>query len=147
MAELSDKKIFDVIRADGRYPIEAYAFLLNEGWPYALRQAYGEEAKPAPPVAGGGDPSGSMGKPPRHVSGRQICLALRDVAVEKWGMLAETVLGHWNIRQTIDFGNMVYLLIRHEVMHKTTEDSLEDFRDVYDFHQAFGPSNQFRLKE
>jgi uncharacterized repeat protein (TIGR04138 family) len=150
MAELSDKKIFDIIRADGRYPIEAYVFLLNEGWPYALRQAYGDDVKLVPPVPGGsgsGGGGGSGGKPPRHVSGRQICLALRDLAIEKWGMLAETVLKHWNIRETVDFGNMVYLLIQNGVMHKTPEDSLEDFRNVYDFPQAFGPSSQFRLKE
>jgi uncharacterized repeat protein (TIGR04138 family) len=140
MAELSDRKILDIIRADGRYPVEAYAFLLNEGWPHALRQAHGDDTQGAATVSAGG-------KPPRHVSGRQICLALRDLVIDRWGMLAETVLGHWNIRETIDFGNMVYLLIHHNVMHKTEEDSLEDFRSVYDFHQAFGLSEQFRLKE
>ncbi len=144
MAEPPDQKIFDIIRTDGRYPVEAYAFLLNEGWPHALHQVYGEDVKlvlgSAASVPGGA-------KPLRHVSGKQICLALRDLAIEKWGMLAETVLNHWNIRETIDFGNMVYLLIHHHVMHKTEEDSLEDFRNAYDFHQAFGPSEQFRLKE
>jgi len=139
MARLSDRKILDIIRADGRYPVEAFVFLLNEGWPRALRQAYGDEQPPEPATPGG--------KPPRHVSGRQICLALRDLAVERWGLMAETVLNHWNIHHTIDFGNMVYLLIQHNVMHKTDEDSLEDFRDVYDFHEAFGSSGQFELKE
>jgi uncharacterized repeat protein (TIGR04138 family) len=139
MARLSDKKMLDIIRADGRYPVEAFVFLLNEGWPRALRQAYGDE-QPSEPAAPGG-------KPPRHVSGRQICLALRDLAIERWGLMAETVLNHWNIHRTIDFGNMVYLLIQHNVMHKTDEDSLEDFRDVFDFHEAFSSSGQFELKE
>ena len=92
-------------------------------------------------------PSPEGGKAPRHVSGRQICLALRDLAIEKWGLMAETVLKHWNIHRTIDFGNMVYLLIQHNVMHKTEEDSLEDFRDVYSFPEALGSPSQFDLKE
>jgi uncharacterized repeat protein (TIGR04138 family) len=137
MAKLSDKRILDIIRADGRYPVEAFVLLLNEGWPRALRQAYGDEPAPEP----------AAGKAPRHVSGRQICLALRDLAIERWGLMAETVLKHWNVHQTIDFGNMVYLLIQHEVMHKTEEDSLEDFRDVYSFHEAFGSPYPFELKE
>lgn len=140
MAELSDRRIVDIIRADGRYPVEAYAFLLNEGWPRALRQAYSNE--PPPPAADATGP-----KVPRHVTGRQICLALRDLAVEKWGMLAPTVLTHWNIHHTIDFGNMVYLLIRHNVMHKTEEDTLEDFRDVYNFREAFESARRFDVKD
>ena len=34
---------------------------------------------------------------------------------------------------------MVYLLVENELMGKTEDDSLEDFRDVYDFDEAFGP--------
>ena len=120
----------DVIRADGRYPLEAYAFL-QEGLARAVREAYGEEPSEAQ----------------RHVTGRQLCLGLRDVARERWGMLARSVLAKWNIRATIDFGHMVYLLIEHQLMRKTDEDSLEDFRDVYDFDEAFRPQDEFELKE
>ena len=140
MAELSDRRMLEIIRADGRYPVEAFAFLLNEGWPYALRKAHGEDAESSPAAAG-------KSKTPRHVTGRQISVALRDLAVEKWGMMAETVLKHWNIHATIDFGHMVYLLIAHHVMHKTEEDSLEDFRNVYDFSQAFARAAELELKE
>jgi uncharacterized repeat protein (TIGR04138 family) len=62
-------------------------------------------------------------------------------------MLARTVLRKWNIRETIDFGNMVYLLVEHEFMRKTDEDSLEDFRDVFDFDEAFAVGGEFELKE
>jgi hypothetical protein len=113
MAKLSDRRILDIIRGDGRYPVQAYVFLLNEGWPRALRHADGDQAPPSPAPA--------SGKAPRHVS--------------------------WNIHKTVDFGNMVYLLIQHDVMHKTEEDSLEDFRDVYSFAEAFATPSQFDLKE
>jgi len=130
--EKPEKSMEEVIRADGRYPPEAYAFL-HEGLARAVKAAHGEEAA---------EPAGQ-----RHVTGRQLCLAMRDLAVERWGLLAPTVLARWNIRSTIDFGNMVYLLIRHSFMKRTEGDSIEDFRDVFDFATAFDASGQFELKE
>ena len=130
MTDQPQQSMEDVIRADGRYPMEAYAFL-HEGLTKAVKEAHGGE--PAPGVR-------------RHVTGRQICDAMRGLAVERWGLLAPPVLGRWNIRGTMDFGNMVYLLIDHGFMQKTDEDSIEDFRDVYDFAQAFGGCD-FELKE
>lgn len=121
----------DVIRADGRYPMDAYAFL-QEGMGRASKSAHGEHV-----LAAG----------PRHVTGRQICLALREVAIERWGQLAKAVLGKWNIGRTIDFGNMVYLLIENGFMKKTDEDRIEDFQDVYDFDEAFKTHDEFELKE
>ena len=124
------KPMEEVIRQDGRYPPDAFAFL-HESLAKAVRDAHGET-----PAEG-----------QHHVAGKQICIAARDLAIERWGLLATAVLKRWNIRATIDFGNMVYLLIQHNVMHKTDEDSLEDFRDVYDFREAFSSSGQFELKE
>ncbi len=121
----------DVIIADGRYPPEAYAFL-HEGLNRAVRKEYGRDI-------GHGHH--------QHVTGAQICYALRDLAIERWGMLAETVLSDWGINETIDFGNMVYLLIEHGFMKKTDQDDIEDFRDVYCFEEAFGAKNRFELKD
>lgn len=121
----------DVIRKDGRYPREAFAFM-QEGLNRAVKKVHGE-AELAP------------GK--RHVTGRQLCLAMRELAVENWGLLARLVLQRWNIRATIDFGNMVYLLIDHDLMAKTEEDSIEDFRDVFDFAEAFELNEDFQLTD
>ena len=57
------------------------------------------------------------------------------------------VLRRWGIRESIDFGNMVYLLIQHGLMRKTDEDSIEDFRDVFDLDRDFDTSADIRLKE
>jgi len=124
------KSMEELIREDGRYPPDAYAFL-NDGLNHAAEALHGKSAEAGP----------------RHVTGRQLCEALRDLAVQRYGLLARTVLARWNIRETIDFGNMVYLLIVGGYMKKTDEDSLEDFRDVYDFSQAFRPADEFELKE
>ena len=124
------KSMEDLIRQDGRYPPEAYAFL-HDGLSHAAQTVHSEAS-----------PEG-----PRHVTGQQLCQALRDLAVQRYGLLARTVLSRWKIHGTIDFGNMVYLLIEGGFMKKTDEDSLEDFREVYDFSEAFRPADEFELKE
>lgn len=118
-----EKLLLDVVRADGRYPLDAFAFLY-ESLARAVKQVHGEAEK--------------AGRS-RHVSGQQLCHALREEAIERWGLLAKTVLARWRIHATVDFGHMVNLLVENELMGKTEEDSLEDFRDVYDFDEAFGP--------
>ncbi len=130
MPEEPQLSMEQVIRSDGRYPMEAYAFL-HEALNEAVKKHHGE--------------AGSLG--PRHVTGRQLCEALRDLASERWGMMAKTVLAKWNIRETLDFGNMVYLLVDYGFMKKTEEDSIEDFRDVFSFDEAFRGSGEFELKE
>ncbi len=121
----------EVIKQDGRYPMDAYA-LLHEGLARAVREVYGDSP----------DQEG-----PSHVSGQQLCEALRAVALERWGALARTVLRRWNIHGTIDFGQMVYLMIEHDFMRKTDEDSIEDFRDVYDFDEALTVDDAFDIRE
>jgi len=131
MQEEPMKSMQQVIIDDGRYPPEAFAFL-HEGLNRAVQEVYRGQA-------------GSEGQ--HHVSGQQLCRALRDLAIERWGLMAQAVLAKWNVRRTIDFGNMVYLLIENQYMRKTDEDSLEHFRGVYDFDKAFGSYEAFELKE
>ena len=125
------KSMQQVIVDDGRYPPEAFAFL-HEGLNHAVQEVYRGQA-------------GAEGQ--HHVSGQELCRGLRDLAIERWGLMAQAVLTKWNIRRTIDFGNMVYLLIEHHYMRKTDDDSIDDFRDVYDFQKAFGGYEAFELKE
>lgn len=80
---------------------------------------------------------------PRHVSGRELCEGMRDYALEQFGPMARTVLEHWGIRRTGDFGKVVFLLIEAGLLRKTEEDSIHDFDNIYDFSQAF----QYKIKE
>ena len=73
----------------------------------------------------------------RHVSGQELCQGLRDLAIRRYGPLARTVLDHWNVRNTGDFGKVVFALIDVGVLRKTDDDAPEDFADVYDFDEAF----------
>jgi uncharacterized repeat protein (TIGR04138 family) len=74
---------------------------------------------------------------PRHITGQELALGCRDLAIEQFGPLARTVLEHWGIHSTADMGEIVYALIDCRVLTKQESDSLEDFRDVFDFDEAF----------
>lgn len=72
-----------------------------------------------------------------HVSGGDLCCALKDLAIEKWGRLALLVLDSWGVKSTRDFGEIVYLMIQHKWMSAQPADSIGDFDNVYDFKTVF----------
>jgi uncharacterized repeat protein (TIGR04138 family) len=104
------------------YPIEAFVFV-REGLNYAVNHVHE-------------DPE-ALAEEDRHITGQQLCLGLRDLAIDKYGMLAPAVLEHWRIRRTGDFGRIVFAMIDAGLMTKTSRDSLDDFHGVYDFDEAF----------
>ncbi len=114
-------RFLEVVEHDGRYPLEAYRFL-QEGLEFAVARIHGVTATEAPA-------EGTS----RHVDGIQLCLGLRDLAVERWGFLAKTVLNSWGIHSSRDFGQMVFVLVENDFLHKTDRDSLEHFEDVFSF--------------
>lgn len=76
-------------------------------------------------------------KEARHITGQEFAIGAGKYAIKQYGPLAMTVLGYWHIHETIDFGRIVYNLIKVGLMHKTKEDSLTDFVDVYSFDAFF----------
>ena len=73
----------------------------------------------------------------RHVSGPEVTHACRDFALEQFGLLARSVLDHWGVRRTEDFGRIVYSLVEVGVLTTQPGDRVEDFNGVYSFDQAF----------
>lgn len=73
-----------------------------------------------------------------HVTGRELLEGIREFAIEQYGPMAKTVLKHWGIAKTQDFGNIVFNLVNKKVLSKTETDSIDDFKDVYDFEVVFG---------
>ena len=73
----------------------------------------------------------------RHVSGPELLDGVRRYALKEFGPMVTTVLDSWGIRSCEDIGNMVFNLIGAGVFGKTEEDSIEDFKNVYDFEEAF----------
>jgi uncharacterized repeat protein (TIGR04138 family) len=125
---------------DRRYKLEAYQFV-RLGLSYA-QEVLGLGGEPA---AGGAEPEQSdeevddedAPRRPRHVSGQDLCVALRKLAQEQYGLMAKLVLASWGVRATSDFGEIVYNLIKIGEMSKSDGDRRADFDDVYDFEQAF----------
>ncbi len=72
-----------------------------------------------------------------HVSGKELLEGIRKFALEQYGSMARTVLQHWGITRTSDFGNIVFNMIEGKLLSKTEDDTKNDFDDVYDFSAAF----------
>lgn len=106
----------------GPYPLEAYHFV-REGLSYTANMVFGED--------------GSMSDLDRHVTGQELCLGLKNYAVDQWGMLAPVVLECWGIRASDDFGRIVFAMIDAGLMSRRPADAPEDFRGVFDFREVF----------
>jgi uncharacterized repeat protein (TIGR04138 family) len=73
----------------------------------------------------------------RHLTGPELAEGCRDLALARYGVLARTVLEHWGIRSTADFGEVVFALVDTGLLMSQPHDSKDDFIGVYDFHEAF----------
>ncbi len=80
----------------------------------------------------------------RHVTGQQLCMGLRDFAIACYGTLAPVVLRHWGVCRTDDFGSIVYHMAEFKLLRTSAQDSIDDFRSVFDFDEAF---HQLELRE
>jgi len=72
-----------------------------------------------------------------HVSGQQLLDGLRRYALKQYGPMVPSVLEYWGISRTEDFGNMVFALVDVGIFGKTEHDSINDFKDIYTFEEAF----------
>jgi len=127
-----------LLKEDRRYRLDAYLFVF-EALSYAQDvMGMGTEipSEPAVEVEEEEDDDELEG-PQRHVTGQELCEAIRRFALQQYGLMAKTVLGSWGIHKTGDFGEIVFNLIRIGRMRKTPHDCREDFEDVYDFETAF----------
>ena len=73
----------------------------------------------------------------RHVTGQQLCMGLREFAIEQFGLLAPVVLRHWGVRRTEDFGTIVFRLVDLGDLRTSPQDSEDDFRAIFDFDEVF----------
>jgi uncharacterized repeat protein (TIGR04138 family) len=108
-----------IVTSDPRYQREAYIFL-RDALDFTTKQQ--KKAK---------------GTTIRHVSGPELLEGVRQYALKEFGPMVITVFDSWGIRATEDVGHMVFNLINAGIFGKTDEDSIEDFKNVYDFQEAF----------
>jgi uncharacterized repeat protein (TIGR04138 family) len=129
--------IAKLLKQDRRFKIDAYAFVF-EALNYAHTQLGMGTERPAESEseteAEGPEESEEGGRETeRHLTGRQLCEAIREYALEQYGYMAKDVLNSWGVTTTGDFGEIVFNLIGIGQMRKTPEDKREDFNDVFDF--------------
>ena len=74
---------------------------------------------------------------PRHVSGQELAGGVRELALDRFGPMAKTVLEHWGIHDTDDVGRVVFAMVEQGILIKQDGDQPEDFADVFDFEEAF----------
>lgn len=116
-----DTIITNIIQKDPRYPFGAYVFV-KEALEYTLKTLY---------------PENTIKSHSMHIPGQKLLEGIREFALLQYGPLTLTVLNRWNIKTGEDFGYIVFNLVDNGILSKTDEDSIEDFKNAYDFYDAF----------
>jgi uncharacterized repeat protein (TIGR04138 family) len=120
MQQLNFDDILDrIVENDQRYHRDAYVF---------LREALEHTQKA---VARANKNQG------RHITGQELLNGIREYALGAFGPMSITVLQEWGIKSCEDFGRMVFLMVESNLLRKTEQDTLEDFKNGYDFEEAF----------
>lgn len=107
-------KVTQILGKDSRYDMEAYSFVLS-GLQYTLSKL--DEH--------------------RHISGRELLDGIREYALRQYGPMTRTVLEYWGIKNTMDFGEIVFNLVETGLMKRRPEDLKEEFKNVFDFEKVF----------
>jgi uncharacterized repeat protein (TIGR04138 family) len=108
-----------IVASDARYHRDAYIFL-RDALDFTTKQQ--KKAK---------------GTTVRHVSGPELLEGVRHYALKEFGPMVLTVFDSWGIHSCEDVGHMVFNLIDAGIFGKTDQDSINDFKNVFDFEEAF----------
>lgn len=111
--------VYEICKSDARYQPDAYFFLVE-----ALDVTVKDIRKNQPDHG-------------RHVSGKELLDGIKVYAIDEFGPLTYTVFAEWGIHTTLDFGEIVFNLVEAGRLGKTESDSREDFKNGYDFDEAF----------
>jgi uncharacterized repeat protein (TIGR04138 family) len=168
MPRIPPKPLEQIVSECGRYPLEAFLFVQEcvgtaaehvhgaltpeqavvAQWmareeipPELLARLYHERRLP-PDIGRAVHAMGGPERMNRHVTGQQLCWAIRDEALSRWGLMARSVLARWNILRTEDIGQIIFHLVENDWLQKQPSDRIEDFNNVFSFDEAFDESYQ-----
>ena len=111
-----------ITERDSRYPLEAYLFVLESL--FHTRRIFKKE---------------------KHASGKELLEGIKDLALSRYGSMAKIVFEYWGIKNTIDFGHIVFNMVDENILSKTTDDKLSDFKNVFDFNDVFDKGYTIRV--
>lgn len=132
-----DDALDRILEQDRRYDREAYHFL-RDALDYTQTRLAREQATRARKRgAGKTEEVEDVDTLPRHLTGPELLEGIRDFALEQFGPMVPTVFDEWGIKETRDFGEIVFLMVEAQLLSKTPQDSIDDFDGVYDFHTVF----------
>ena len=83
----------------------------------------------------------------KHVTGVELLKGLRELLLKNFGPMTLTILQYWGIKSTEDFGNIVFTLVSNKILSKTEEDSIQSFKNGYDFKEVFGVGYRRQLEK
>jgi uncharacterized repeat protein (TIGR04138 family) len=126
----ADEALLELAQRDPRYPVEAYRFV-REALSYASDILEMGSEKLTDPD---NDPQPRV---EHHLTGQELCEAIRVFSLNQFGLMAQAVLKNWRIEATSDFGEIVYNMIGIGLMKKSKGDDRRHFDNVYDFASAF----------
>jgi uncharacterized repeat protein (TIGR04138 family) len=112
-----------IVATDMRYRTDAYSFVM-EALAHAQKTFHRE----------------------RHITGGELLLGVRDLAVKKFGAFAFTVFRHWGVCTTEDVGHIVFNLVDSGLLGRRDEDTFDDFRNVFDMEEALGGEYRRQLE-
>jgi len=73
----------------------------------------------------------------RHITGIELANSCRELALERYGVMARVVLEHWGVRSSADIGDVVFTLVDLGLLMSQPSDTRDEFVEVFDFDQAF----------
>ena len=111
-----------ILKADPRFKEEAYLFVMA-----SLSRALRDMEKP------------------RHINGTELLVSIHAEAEDQFGPMAMTVFQHWGIKNSLDFGEIVFNMVREGLLSKTEDDRLEDFKDAVFFKNLFDQVSGYQL--
>jgi uncharacterized repeat protein (TIGR04138 family) len=133
-----DAKLLEVATRYPRFTYEAYDFIFK-----ALDHAQAMLGRRLSAKAEEGPP----GHPSQHVKSRELLDGIRALALQEFGLMARIVFRMWGVGSTEDFGRIVFNLVEAGLITKTDDETLADFKDVYDFDEALVQGFTIQLDE
>jgi len=64
---------------------------------------------------------------PKHITGEDLLGFIRQLGADRYGPMAPDVFNSWGVRNTLDFGRIVFHLVDRGLLRKRDEDTLTDF--------------------
>lgn len=122
MKNQADILVQQILKEDPRYPEAAYGFVL-EALSFSQKKFRRQ----------------------KHVSGKELLEGIKILLMERFGPMTLSVLKHWRIQKTDDFGEIVFNMVNKKVLSRTDEDNIEEFRDRYDFNTVFRDAYRKKL--